>query len=58
MAGFTKGGGALYGGVYDGDSLWLVPHNADRIVKVDGATGALAGYVIAWLPSCWSRVGG
>jgi len=38
-SGFTKGSSAFAGGVYDGTSIWMIPYNADRLVKVNPSTG-------------------
>eukprot|EP00759_Apiculatamorpha_spiralis_P017675 PhF_6_TR23802/c0_g1_i1/m.33323 len=39
---------AFVGGVYDGVDVWLIPHNADRIVKVNPDTGVTALETNAW----------
>jgi hypothetical protein len=35
-AGFSKGVGAVAGTVFDGTYIWLVPYNADRVVRIHG----------------------
>ncbi len=42
--GFTKDGYAFAGGIFDGQSIWMLPFNADRVVKVDSDTGQMTGY--------------
>jgi hypothetical protein len=43
-SGFTKGSSAFVGGVYDGTSIWMIPYNADRLIKVDPSTGEMTEY--------------
>ena len=43
-SGFSKGSDAFIGGVFDGQNIWMVPGNADRIIKVNKATGVMTGY--------------
>ena len=38
------GDDAFSGGVFDGENIWLAPHDADYIVKVNPATGAMTRY--------------
>lgn len=38
------GNGAFASGVYDGSDIWLVPFNADKVVKINTATGARTSY--------------
>ncbi|WP_010276616.1 S-layer homology domain-containing protein [Paenibacillus senegalensis] len=42
--GFTKDRYAFAGGVFDGQSIWMLPFDADRVVKVDSVTGQMTGY--------------
>jgi hypothetical protein len=37
-------GASFNGAVYDGDDVWLVPFEADHLVKVDATTGVMTGY--------------
>ena len=39
-----KGGGAFMGGVFDGESIWLVPYNSDDLVKVNPSDGSMTSY--------------
>jgi streptogramin lyase len=53
-----KGAAAFYGGVYDGESLWLVPFESNDLVKVNPATGEMTSYVhgqgaYAFLGGCY-----
>ncbi|MGG4144945.1 Ig-like domain-containing protein [Paenibacillus algorifonticola] len=32
------------GGIFDGQSMWMVPNGADRVVKIDTDTGAMTSY--------------
>jgi len=41
---FAKGSSAFAGGVYDGTNIWMVPYNADRLIKVNPSTGEMTGY--------------
>ncbi len=41
---YSKPAGAFWGGVYDGTSIWLIPNNADRLIKVNPSTGEMTGY--------------
>ncbi|MCQ6562252.1 cadherin-like beta sandwich domain-containing protein [Paenibacillus mendelii] len=43
-SGFTKGSSAFVGGVYDGTSIWMIPYNADQLIKVNPSTGEMTGY--------------
>ncbi len=43
----TVSGEIFCGGVFDGTYLWLVPRNADSIVRVDPATGIMNGYSLS-----------
>lgn len=43
-SGFTKDGYAFAGGVFDGQSIWMLPFNVDQVVKVDSVTGQMTGY--------------
>jgi len=43
-SGFTKGSSAFAGGVYDGTNIWMIPYNADRLIKVNPSTGEMTGY--------------
>jgi len=51
--GFTKGPGAFSGGVYDGVSMWMMPTNADRVVRTFTSDGTMQGYN-AW-PSGFTK---
>ena len=42
--GFTKGNNAFSGGVYDGTSIWMMPMNADRVIKITPSDGSMTGY--------------
>lgn len=42
--GFTKGGYAFAGGVFDGQHIWMIPFNTDQVIKVDSVTGQMTGY--------------
>lgn len=35
---------AFTGGVFDGKAPWLVPYNADRVVRIDPSSGNMTGY--------------
>ena len=39
-----QGATAFYGGVFDGESIWLVPYTSSNLVKVNPATGAMTTY--------------
>ncbi|GAA0377467.1 cadherin-like beta sandwich domain-containing protein [Bacillus horti] len=41
--GFAKSNGAFSGGVFDGESIWMIPALADRVIKVD-SDGEMTGY--------------
>ena len=43
-SGFVKGNYAFRGGVYDGTSIWMIPHMADRVIKIDPSDGSMTGY--------------
>ncbi|MEK4508269.1 cadherin-like beta sandwich domain-containing protein [Paenibacillus sp. FSL K6-2524] len=43
-SGFSKGSSAFVGGVYDGTSIWMIPYNANEILKVNPSTGEMTGY--------------
>lgn len=43
-SGFAKGSSDFVGGVYDGTSIWMIPYNADRVIKVNPSTGEMTGY--------------
>lgn len=36
--------GAFRGGVYDGESIWMIPYDADQLIKLDKHTGEMTGY--------------
>ena len=40
----TRGNYTFTGGVFDGNSLWMVPRTADAVVKVSTSTGAMTLY--------------
>jgi len=42
--GFTKGTSAFCGGVFDGENIWMFPYNADRVIRINTATGMMTGY--------------
>ncbi|QUG42773.1 cadherin-like beta sandwich domain-containing protein [Psychrobacillus sp. INOP01] len=42
--GFTKGSTSFAGGVYDGTNIWMIPYNANELVKVNPSTGEMTGY--------------
>jgi len=37
-AGLSRGGGGFVGGVFDGTHVWLVPLEANAVVRIDAAT--------------------
>ena len=39
-----KGANAFVGGVFDGESIWLVPYDSDDLVKVNPADGSMTSY--------------
>ncbi|NLH01467.1 MAG: hypothetical protein GX488_06160 [Clostridiales bacterium] len=41
---FTKDNFAFSGGVFDGTNIWMIPYNADRVIKIDTSTGLMTGY--------------
>ncbi|MFC5699669.1 hypothetical protein ACFPVX_00125 [Cohnella faecalis] len=43
-SGLTKGSSGFIGGVYDGTSIWMIPYNADRLMKVNPSSGEMTGY--------------
>ncbi len=43
-SGFNKGYSAFAGGVYDGTNIWMIPYNADRLIKFNPSTGEMTGY--------------
>jgi hypothetical protein len=43
-SGFSRGSSAFVGGVYDGTSIWMIPYNADQLIKVNPSTGEMTGY--------------
>lgn len=43
-SGFSKEAYAFAGGVFDGENIWMIPHNADRVIKLNKATGEMTGY--------------
>ncbi len=42
--GFYKSVLAFAGGIFDGQSVWMVPANADSMVRIDRDTGVMTGY--------------
>lgn len=40
----NKGTNAFSGGVFDGKFIWLVPRDADQVVRIDPSTGNMTGY--------------
>eukprot|EP00759_Apiculatamorpha_spiralis_P052890 PhF_6_TR6046/c2_g2_i1/m.8747 len=43
--GFSNVNWAFIGGVYDGSTyIWMVPYDADRVIRVDTSNGAMTGY--------------
>jgi len=40
----SQGSGAFIGGVFDGESIWLVPYNSANLVKVNPADGSMTTY--------------
>ena len=58
---FTKGSSAFIGGVYDGVSMWMIPCDADRVVRIFTSDGRMQGYN-AWPPGftkgSWAFSGG
>ena len=59
-SGFTRNSGmnsnAFMGGVFDGSSIWLVPNDANQVIKLNPSTGAMTGYS-SW-PSGYSTLMG
>eukprot|EP00759_Apiculatamorpha_spiralis_P024021 PhF_6_TR2777/c0_g1_i1/m.4454 len=47
--GFTKGPGGFRGGVYDGTYVWLIPSDADRVIRIHPDDGTMKGYN-SWPP--------
>ena len=43
-AGFRKGNLAFTGAVFDGEFIWMVPANADSVIKIDRKNGKMASY--------------
>ncbi len=44
-AGISSGdAGKFAGGVFAGGFVWMVPHNADRVVRLDPADGTMVGF--------------
>ncbi len=43
-SGFYKSILAFSGGVFDGKNVWMIPANAQSVVRVDGRTGAMTAY--------------
>lgn len=41
---FSKKDAAFAGGVFDGKNIWMVPHSADRVIKLDPKTGQMTDY--------------
>ena len=45
--GFTKGVSAFLGAVFDGRFMWMVPHYADRVVRIDTTdNGTMTGFTL------------
>jgi len=42
--GFVKGARSFAGGVEVGNYIWMIPANADRVVKINKLTGEMTGY--------------
>ncbi|MEK0316995.1 S-layer homology domain-containing protein [Cohnella sp. 56] len=40
----NRGSIAFAGGVFDGQSIWMIPYSADSVVKIDKDSGAMTGY--------------
>jgi hypothetical protein len=43
-SGFYKNVLAFISGVFDGQNIWMVPANADSVIKINKDTGAMSGY--------------
>jgi hypothetical protein len=43
-SGFYKSVLAFISGVFDGQNIWMVPANADSVIKINKDTGAMSGY--------------
>ncbi|WP_168214684.1 S-layer homology domain-containing protein [Lysinibacillus sp. S2017] len=43
-SGFSKGVSAFAGGIFDGTSIWMIPYNADQLIKINPATGEMTGF--------------
>ena len=43
-SGFIKGTEAFIGGICDGTNVWMIPYNADRVVRVRTSDGTMQGY--------------
>ncbi|MCM3762084.1 hypothetical protein M3212_15015 [Alkalihalobacillus oceani] len=41
---FTKGNYAFTAGVYDGENIWMIPFNADQVMRVNRTTGQMTGF--------------
>ncbi|MEK5040542.1 Ig-like domain-containing protein [Sporosarcina sp. FSL K6-3457] len=41
---FTKGSSSFAGGVFDGENVWMIPYNADHLVKINSTTGEMTAY--------------
>ncbi|MGE5396951.1 MAG: hypothetical protein ACM3MK_05375, partial [Chitinophagales bacterium] len=39
--GFTPGNNAFFGGVFDGQCIWMIPEHGDRVIKVDKDSGTM-----------------
>ena len=50
------GNDAFAGGVFDGQSVWLVPYNADAVVRVNVTDGGMAA-LNGWRSDLASSVG-
>ncbi|MEE9910189.1 MAG: carboxypeptidase-like regulatory domain-containing protein [Deltaproteobacteria bacterium] len=43
-AGFSKGPYGLVSSVFDGRNIWMIPCDANMVVKIDKDTGSMSGY--------------
>lgn len=42
--GFSKSSYGLISGVFDGQNVWMIPRNANMVIKIDKDSGAMTGY--------------
>jgi hypothetical protein len=44
LPGYVKGPKAFQGATFDGSSIWLIPCDADRIIRFNASDGSMTGY--------------